>query len=227
LKGVLFGPPKSGKTSAAASRPKTLVLLTEPEGDLPLRGRKGIDVVRPENWGEMASVIRDLATTHKGKWETLVFDSVSMAFEVIGGKDIFKTLSDGRDVRQAYQRAGSAMNQLIFDAVRLPMNVVFVCQLKHEEEQDDGTALDPELGEHNLTMAVTPMVYKTLTPAVSFIGRTYQKKVYEDGKPKSEYWVSFNDFGRSPAGSRIPLPEQVQDLTMDKLLAAMKPNEGS
>ena len=73
-----------------------------------------------------------------------------------------------------------------------------------------------------MTLAVTPMVYKILSPAVSFLGRTYKKKGIAGTPPKrvTEYWVSFEDHGRSPAGSRLDLPSQVQDPTLTTLFAA-------
>jgi len=230
LKGVLFGPPKTGKTVAACSgRGRKLLVLMEPEGDLSLVGREDVDVIRPANWKELNDIIAGLFTTHRGRWDTVVFDSVTFMFELIGAKDILSAAAANKDVRRQYLNAGAAVNQLIYDAVRLPMNVIFTCQLKVDTPDDEAgeTPLDPTVGEYNWTLALTPMVFKVLSPAVSFIGRTFKKFGYAGETVKhrvAEYWVSFEDFGKSPAGARIPVPEQVKNLNMDELLAAVQDN---
>jgi hypothetical protein len=49
------------------------------------------------------------------------------------------------------------------------------------------------------------MVWKILGPAVGFIGRTFKKDEWVDGNKETKYYVSFNDGGRSPAGSRYDM----------------------
>jgi hypothetical protein len=72
-------------------------------------------------------------------------------------------------------------------------------------------------------MAVTPMVAKVLAPAVSVLGRTYKQMILgADGNKKVIFMVSFVDFGRSPAGSRIPTPQRVENLNLDELVAGLK-----
>jgi len=233
LKGVLFGPSKTGKTVASVSgKGKKLLVLTEPDGDLSIVGRKDVAVLKPANWKDMDEIIRELHGSEREHWEWVIFDSVTFMFEVIGAKDILKTLSENRDARRSYLNAGAAVNQLIHDAVALPTNVIFITQMRIDEadEESGEVPLDPEAGEYNWTLAVTPMVYKVLAPAVSFLGRTYKKVGYEgaQGKPRkkvSQYWTSFEDFGRSPAGARFPVPEQVQNLDLGKLLATVKGGE--
>ena len=225
VKGILFGPPKSGKTSAATNTSgKVLLVEMEPEGDLALRGKDNITVVRPDNWKDLNEIVTELHTARKEEWDTVVFDSITFMFELIGAKEILRSLQENKDARRPYQNAGAAVNQIIHDSVRLPMNVIFITQLKAETGGDDDvTPLNPEEGDYPLTLAVTPMVYKILSPAVSFIGRTYRKQGWDrsvqPAKKVSEFWVSFNDFGRSPAGDRLGLPEQVQNLNLDELLA--------
>lgn len=226
LKGVLFGPPKTKKTrNATNTKGKTLLILTEPEGDLAVRDRSNVEVFRPDNWQDLDEVTKALKSgSHE--YETAVYDSVTFMFELVGGASISKAFRENTDIRRPYGAAGAAVNQVVYNATTLPMNVIFTAQLKLEDEKDeDGVPLDPEEGEHPMTLAVTPMVYKILVPAVTFIGRTYKRQGFEksgnkgQAKPVVEYWTSFEDFGRSPAGSRIPIPGQVQDLNLDDLLA--------
>ncbi len=219
FKGVLFGPPKSGKTTAAASGTgKKLILLTEPEGDVTLVGQPDISVLRPTTFGEMHQIIRELRAPGHG-YDRLVFDSVTFGTELIGGAELYKTLADNRDPRREYGKTGAAMNQLIHDTVGLRMDVAFICQIKTEGDHEDGTPLNPEEGEYPLTMAIQPMVYKILAPAVSFIGRTFKRPLTVEGGGKTlKFGISFEDYGNSPAGSRLGLPDEVFDFAWTDVL---------
>ncbi len=218
-KGVLFGPPKSGKTWAACSgEGKKLLMLTEPEGDAPLVGRTDVSVVRPSTFGEMHQIIRELRAPGHG-YDRFVFDSVTFGTELLGGADLYKTLADNRDPRRVYGKTGAAMNQLIHDAVGLRMDIAFITQLKSEGDHEDGTPLNPEEGEYPLTMAIQPMVYKILAPAVSFIGRTFKRALtVESGGKTLKFGISFEDYGNSPAGSRLGLPDEAFDFEWTDVL---------
>ncbi len=228
IKGVLFGPPKSGKTKAACTGGKTLLVEMEPDGDatLNLHPELTVDVIRPTKASEMEEIVVGLATTERGRWDTVVWDSVTYMLETVGGKDLYLATKDNKDPRRAFLKMGQAVNHVISDVTKLPMNVIFTAQLVVENTTDDETPANPEEGEYPVTLAITPMVYKLLVPAVSFIGRTY-KKVGIDrntNPPRrvGEHWVSFEDFGRSPAGNRLGLPEQVKDLNLTELLATIQ-----
>jgi hypothetical protein len=99
------------------------------------------------------------------------------------------------------------------------MDVVFISQMKAEGIYEDSVPLNPEEGEYPLSLAVTPMVYKILTPAVSFLGRTFKRLVRDTtGKGKLQYGVSFEDYGKSPAGARFDVEPEVFDFNLDTLL---------
>jgi hypothetical protein len=223
LKGVLFGPPKTGKTTAACSGKNTLLVEFEPDGDLTqtLKGRDDIDVYKPQNWKDCDELLQALHTTDRGTYDFIAFDSVTWLTEVVAGRSILKTYQENTDPRRAYGKVGAAVNQIIKDAVALPNHVIFTAQLR-VESLEEGTPMNPEEGEHPVTLAVTPMVFKVLSPAVSFMGRTYKKPKLEtvDGQRNrtTGYFVSFDDSGRSPAGSRIELPPVVENLDLNNLL---------
>lgn len=227
LRLALFGPPGSGKTVGACSgKGKKLLVLTEPDGDLPLRGRKDIEVVRPVTVPEMNDVLRALHAGEAKNYVRVVFDSVTFMFEIAGSKLINKAFEKGTDIRRAYGQAGGIVNQLIHDAVALPNDVVFTAQLKHEGPDEENGVLIPLVpaeGEYPVTLAVTPMVYKVLAPAVSVIGRTYKRMVLTTtGNKRVEYRVSFEDYDRSPAKNRLVYETDVADLDLDELKAALK-----
>lgn len=215
LVGVLFGPPKTGKTTAAASGSNVLLVSFDPDGDATetLRGRDDVLVVRPRTQEELDGLVRALRTTDRGRFDWIVVDSLTFLFLMIGGKDVTDTWKDNKDVRRAYGKAGAAVQQFVHDLVLLEdTSIIFTAHLEKESE-DDAIQMDQELGESEVKVAVTPMVWRVLGPAVSFIGRTYRTTAYVDvvvdGKKKrnkeTQFRVSFNDGERSPAGSRLPM----------------------
>lgn len=225
LKMVLFGPPKTGKTTAACSGSgRKLLILTEPDGDLPLIGREDIDVVRPEDGKELFEIVQALHGGAVENYDWVILDSVTFAFELVGAKAIAKVVEEGRDIRNVYGRVGASLSQVLHDLVALKTNVVFITQLRHDSADDDDVdSPGPEEGKFPFSPAVTPMVYKVLAPAVSILGRTYKKMfVGADGNRKSQFMVSFEDYGRSPAGSRIETPDTAENLNVDTLLEILQ-----
>ena len=229
LRGVFFGPPKTGKTAVSCSGKKVLLMNFDPDGDStePLKGRKDITVVDPKSFKEIEAIIKALITTDAGIYEWLVVDSITFLFQLLGGKDLTDVYMANKDVRRAYGKAGAAVSSIIHDIVRIPdINVIFVAHLEKETSEDEMVKMDTKMGEFQVKLAVTPMVWKILGPAVSFIGRTYKREMSvkgKDGKRNKQtvYRVSLNDGDRSPAGSRLPMEgEYVQTGTLLDELAS-------
>jgi KaiC/GvpD/RAD55 family RecA-like ATPase len=221
LKMLLFGPPKTGKTTQACSGDgETLLISVDPDGDLTMtiQGRKNIHVVRPKSIEEIESIIKALRTTDKGRFQLVVLDSVTFLFWMAGGAEINKAFRENKDVRRPYGKAGAATAQIIHDLVNLDMDVIITAHLEMEYTEDDAVT-ETQFGEHPVKVAVTPMVWKVLGPGVSIIGRTFKKEVYGEkvnGRRNKEtkYYVSFNDGEKSPAGSRIEMAGEL-DGTLD------------
>lgn len=225
LKMVLFGPPGTGKTTGAVSGSgRKLLILTEPDGDLPLAGRDDVDVVAPRDGMELYATIAALHGGLHEDYDRIVLDSVTFAFEYTGRAALTKVLESGKDPRHIYGMVGASVAQMVHDLVALPNHVIFTTQLKSDFISDEVDEPGPEEGKFPFTLAVTPMVYKVLAPAVSLRGRTY-KTMFVDaaGNKKARYMVSFEDFGKSPAGGRIAgVPEVVDGLDVDTLIALVK-----
>ena len=229
LKGVLFGPPKTGKTTVAASGGSTLMISFDPDGHSTktLKGRKDIDIVQPTTLIETEKVVRAIIGGEADDYAFITLDSVTWMFQRFGGKDILKTYVAGKDVRRAYGQAGAAAGQIIHDLSVLPNNnVIFLAHIQKEYDEDDGTVdVEQDLGEFEVSLAVTPMVWKILGGAVGFIGRTYKEQISTTGgNTEDRYLVSFNDGSRSPAGSRYEMaglyeqsPTLLADLVTDLL----------
>ena len=212
LCGVLFGPPKTGKTTAACSGTNVLLIMFDPDGDQTetLAGREDITVVKPKSGKEVTDIVKALHTTDAGRFTWVVVDSLTFLFQLLGGKEINKVYAENKDVRRAYGRAGAAVSQIVHDLVLLEdVNIIFTAHLTKEKDNDDSVGVETILGESEVKVAVTPMVWTILSGAVSFIGRTYKETVFEkEGKKRNKrtrFAVSFNDGDRSPAGSRLTM----------------------
>lgn len=210
LKGVLFGPPKTSKTTIACTGGKTLLINFDPEGysTHTLKGRKDVDIVQPQNLQETDAILQALIAGQGDDYDWIVVDSVTFMFQKFGGRDILKTFQANKDIRRAYGHAGAAAGQIINDLAFLRgRNVLFIAHLAKEDTDDDAVAVDQSMGETEVKLAVTPMVWKILGPAVGFIGRTFKDTVtdLETGNKETKFYVSFNDGSRSPAGSRYEM----------------------
>jgi len=213
LKGLLFGPPKTGKTTVACSGGKTLLIEFDPDGagTETLYGKDDIVVVNPSNYGDTVKILTELKAGRASEFEWVVVDSLTFLFDRLAGDDINNTYLQNKDVRRAYGKAGAAVNSIVSKAVALDTNVIFTAHLQVDQvDTGEDTVTETVLGDHEVKVAVSPMIWKQLGPAVGFIGRTYRTKAYEkDSKgmktPVTKYMVSFNDGDRSPAGSRYSM----------------------
>lgn len=228
LKGCVFGPPKTKKTTLACSGGRTLLVNFDPEGyaTSSLRGRTDITVVEPANFLETDALVRAIINGEAKDYDFIVIDTVTFMFQLFGGHDITSTYMEGRDIRRAYGKAGAAVSQIVGDlALHRKSNVIFVAHLM--KEFDDGSdQIEEDLGEYEVMVAVTPMVWKVLGGAVGFIGRTYKELTsdLDTRNNETKFFVSFNDGSRSPAGSRYEMEAryEVTDTLLSDLATAVR-----
>ncbi len=210
IRGVFFGPPKTGKTTAACGTAgqRTLLIEFDPDGEATetLVGRDDITVVKPRNRTDIDTLLKQLHAGAVEDFDWIVLDSLTFLFDLLAGREINAVWLDNKDVRRSYGRGGAGVNQILHDLLMLDVNLILTAHLEKESEED-AISVEQELGESEVKVAVTPMVWKYIGPAVSFVGRSFKKKVYErEGKKRNSrtmFGVSFNDGERSPAGSRL------------------------
>ena len=210
MNGLLFGPPKTGKTTLAVSGGKTLLIVTDPEGAATdtLRNRADIKVVAPRTFQDVKDIVEALHAGAAADYDWVVLDSLTFLFWMAIGKELNAAFEKGGNTQREYGKGGAAVNQIISDLCALPCSVLFTAHLGKEYEEDT-VSQDQALGEHEVNVAVTPMIWKLLGGAVGLIGRTYRTKEYvtqgKIKKPVMTYKVSFNDGEQSPAGSRYDM----------------------
>ena len=147
LTGGFFGPPKSGKTTAATSGKNVLLVEFDPDGDITetLKDRKDVYVYKPETWQDVDGMVGSLLTTDRDTWAWWVLDDIGMWFEMEGGKEIHTTLKANKRVQPVYQRTGAHINQVWRDLLTVrTVNVIFTTQIKNarsHEEEEEGAAV--------------------------------------------------------------------------------------
>ena len=234
IRGVLFGPPKTGKTTAACGSSDRILLLSfDPDGHATktLIGRDNITVVPIKDKAQLDGLIKKLHAGAVKQFDWIIVDSLTFLFHMIGGKAIANLWADNKNVMRQYGNTGGAVIQVLHDLFALDVNLIITAHLERESEEDM-ISMDQELGEREVKVAITPMVWKFVGPAVSFIGRTYKRTVWDkevvDGKKvrnkRTEYVVSYDDGERSPAGSRLPMlaEYQVTDTWLTDLATQLK-----
>jgi hypothetical protein len=231
LKALLYGKPKRGKTTLAATAPKPIIIDCNEKGTISIRDVPDVKVFRVGIWSDI-----DLA-----KWylyygnhdrETAVIDTLtSLAHlcmqHVLGreGEDMDYAVA-ARIRRQDWGDVADLMRSIILDFRNLPMNVIFIAQEKRgfsDDEEEDTAEIFP---------AISPAVRDTLTAAVDIIGRLTIKEVLIKGKggKKRKVWqrrLLIGDNDTAVTGERVStldsaLPKTIKNPNLSKLIAAIK-----
>lgn len=211
LKALFFGPPGSGKTELGSTAPKPLILDFE-SGTMTIR-EKAVDVFQPRKWSDVIDAYQTLATAGHA-WESVVVDTVSMMQEISSwDTPLLGDFQAGKDPRNSYGRLSATMKDMLWKFALLPMNVVFLAQMRIEDGPDDKPKA--EEGTYPLIPDVSPSILKVLTAAPDVIGRTFVRAT-----PTGPiYGVSFGPDSRSLAKQRaLGLPPEATGLTIPKLI---------
>lgn len=211
LTALIFGPSKTGKTTLAASGPKTLILDTE-GGSKSVRDTDA-DVIAIPDWDTFDRVVTELIT-QPHEYETVVLDSVTYLQELAGQKaDLMGHIMDAKaDARQAYGKMNAMIRHKLILLHSAPFHFIMTAQLR-ERDGDD-----VEAGKYPLTPDVSPAIMKVVVALPDLICRT--AIVRSGGTTKDvEYRVIFGPETRSQVGNRdLELPFDATGVTIEKLI---------
>ena len=211
LTALVFGPSKTGKTTLAASAPKTLILDTE-GGAKSVRGTDA-DVLAVPDWDTFQNAVQELIT-RPHDYETVVLDSVTYLQELAGQKaDLMgHIMTDSKDPRQAYGKMNAMIRHLLIMLHNAPFHFIMTAQLREREGED------VEAGKYPLTPDLSPAITKVAVALPDLICRT--AIVRKGGNTKDvEYRVVFGPETRSQVGNRdLDLPYDATGVTFPKLI---------
>ena len=212
---MIFGPSKTGKTTLAATAPKAIILDTE--GGTKSVKDSGADVLAIPDWKTFEVAVRELMM-EKHDYESVIVDSVTFLQELSAQEAglMGMIMSEKADPRQAYGKMAAMVRHKLLMLHSLPMNTIFIAQLK-EREQDD-----IEAGKYPLTPDVTPAVGKILMALPDLICRTAVVRTGATTKDV-DYQVVFGPETKSQVGNRgFDLPHSATNVTIPKLIEKYK-----
>lgn len=182
---LIYGDSGTGKTRLAATAPKVLVIDVNDQGHDSVRRDIDPDFIQIQYWGELVDIYWFL---HEGdhEYRSVCLDTVTnlqnICMDFVMGDEIARDASRDPDMpsRQAWGKVGKLMRTQIINFRNLPMNTIFVAQLRaksvgDEEDEDTEIVYGPE---------VSPSIEKTLKAAVGTIGYLTKKEVVVKNKKK-------------------------------------------
>lgn len=187
---VFYGRSGTGKTTAASTFPKPMLLLdakdrgTDSISDVP-----GIDVLDVQTYDEFETAYWYLFQ-HPKKYKTVVIDTMSQVQQLIiqkiteeKGGDIARAGEWGTMTKRDWGTVASGLKDVITRYRDLPMEVVFIAQdrvFNLDDEADEESMIDPEVGP-----GLIPSVVKHLNAVITVIGNTFiRNKIKVEGKGK-------------------------------------------
>jgi phage nucleotide-binding protein len=207
LKLLVYGKNGRGKTRFAASGPNTLLIDCNEKGTMSVRDRD-IDVYYLEDFRDLDALYWHLAEgTHK--YKSVALDTVSN-LQRLGMQYVLEesvAMDASKDAmmptKRDWGKLAELMRTCILNFRNLPMNVIFTCQERVNDDGDETTGAEvfPE---------VSPGTRSTLCASVDIIGRLYTKQK-EDKSVEyrmlvgpSERYLSKDRSGKLPRAIRNP-----------------------
>lgn len=135
LKILLYGGSGSGKTLAALSFPRPVVIDAESGTDL-YRGRPGIPkfyVMATKSVNELESAIAEIAEDNGRSFDTLVIDPITVFYDVL--KEVTaRGEKTGEMNPRAWNKVNGRMNSIYNRLTNLPVHVIVISRLAIEYE---------------------------------------------------------------------------------------------
>lgn len=227
---LIYGRSGTGKTTAASTFPKPLLILDIRErGTDSIANVKGVDVVEIEKWEQIEDVYWFLKKGNS-KYKSVCIDQLTQMQNLAlnkcmrdEGKDEDEQIS-----RRIFGAASGLMKQWLMnyrDLIDESINVVFLAHDRQTDgEEGDGDQIEPSVGPR-----LMPSVASDLNGMVKMIGNTYISEKFSIQNKRRVRDVQYSmrlgphafytTKARSPVG--IATPDSIVDPTYDKLVAVM------
>jgi hypothetical protein len=175
---LVYGDSGTGKTRLAASAPKILMIDVNDKGQDSVRRDLNPDFIQVEYWREINDIYWFLQEGDHD-YESVGIDTVSnlqnICMDFVLGDEASRDASRDPDMpsRQAWGKVGKLMRTQIINYRNLPLNVIFVAQLRARQIGDE----DEDTGDILYGPEVSPSIEKSLKAAVGTIGYLTKREV--------------------------------------------------
>ena len=176
---LVYGESGAGKSFLAATAPKPLILLTEPNGQASImHSNTNADLIHIDSIGMLSSVMVSLREEPKrwDKYETIVIDSLTEVQRLI--KDDI-TNNGTNPMRLAdWGELSRNMRRLMRSLRQLPKNIVALALMEKNIEEDSGTTEYKPAFDGKKTGGEIAQFF-------NFVGYLYAGQVAEDNQNKT------------------------------------------
>lgn len=210
---LLYGKPKTGKTTMASRFPKNLLIAFE-KGYNAIDGIKAVDI---NKWAEFRQVLRQLEKPEaQAMYDTITIDTTTIAYEMC---EQFVCSQNGvQSIRDIPWGQGWSLTKKEFESClrKITMLGYGLVLISHIETRKEKTSDDSEI--EILAPSMPKRCYEVVNQIVDIIGYI-ATEWDEDGN--SHRWLYTRQTPTVMAGSRFPYLAPKIKLGYDELVAAI------
>lgn len=210
---LIYGKPKTGKTTMASRFPKNLLIAFE-KGYNAIDGIKAVDI---NKWSEFRQVLRQLEKPEaQAMYDTITIDTTTIAYEMC---EQFVCSQNGvQSIRDIPWGQGWALTKKEFETClrKITMLGYGLVLISHIETRKEKTADDSEI--EILAPSMPKRCYEVVNQIVDIIG--YIATEWDDDG-NSQRWLYTRQTPTVMAGSRFPYLAPKIKLGYDELVTAI------
>lgn len=169
---VIFGHGGIGKTTLACTAQDTehgrnVLLIDVDRGVESVSDRNDIDVLQPENWGQLHQILQWIKKQGDDvkQYKTIVFDSLTSMYDLVLKNILKSSPTPDMPSQPEYGKANAALIQLIAEMRALGdrgVHTIFIAHAKEEQDQGSQMVL--------IRLALTPGVQSAVMRTVDHVG---------------------------------------------------------